>query len=222
MPPPYNPLGEMIADLIRLPFEILGIVFRLLRFVLRVVGIMPGNRQLSPYEKSRRLAVGAAFLLVVCLYIWHGAPGQLPPWGPVALLVIAVLSLLFLLVAFYGARDAPRDPFGVLASLVIAGGCAALLWWECYLPPDSPAAVDMNFALAGLYMAVLIAALVRALICARLFGGAWRFIKRLLERRNQPMRPATSSSSGFWTGIRESFQSRTPRASVAGLGKHGR
>jgi hypothetical protein len=184
-------LDTILISILRAPFRLLGMAWQ--------------TQQLSHYEKSRRLAVGAAFIFVICLYVWHGAPGQLPPWGPVVLLVVAGVSVLFVFTGFHGARDGPRAPSGVAASLVVAGGCAALLWSRCYLQPDSPAAVDTNFALAGLYIAVLIAALVRALICAQLQGGAWRFIKRLLEKKSRPMRPASSSSSGFWAGIRDSF-----------------
>ena len=78
--------------------------------------------------------------------------------------------------------------------------------------PPGPAFEFVNRLLPGLYLAVLIAALVRALICAHLFSGAWRIIDRTLRRRTQARR-AASSGSGFWAEMRESFKrGRTGRA----------
>lgn len=204
---PYNPLAEFVAALIRLPFEILGVFWRLLRFLMRAVGLIPGQYQLGPYEKNRRRAVAAVFVLVLCLYMlrtgaWLLAP--LPPWAPLALTVVAGVSVLFLLAGLHGARNAPRDLSGVVASLVIAGGCAAPLWGQWYVPLDySPAADYANRVLPGLYIAALIAAVVRALICVRLLGGAQRIIARAMRQRAMTMRPA--SASGFWAEMRDSF-----------------
>jgi hypothetical protein len=196
--PPYNPLAEMIKALIGLVFDIFLIPFRLLGLVRRVAG----RRQLSPYELNRRRATIAAFVAGICLYVLHNGAwlfGQLPPWVPHALIAAAGLSLLFLLAGFYGARNGPRDPFGSLASLVIAGGCAALLWWQWYLPPDyGSVADDANWALAGLYLAALIAALVRAVICAQLSGGAARVVERAIRRRTQRLRPVLMSGGRPW------------------------
>jgi hypothetical protein len=106
----------------------------------------------------------------------------------------------------------------VVASLVIAGGCAALLWWQWYVPDYGPladlanrwlpgfygvAADYTNRLLPGIYIAVLIAAVVRALICLRLLGGAQRIIARAMRQRAMTMRPV--SASGFWAEMRDSF-----------------
>jgi hypothetical protein len=195
----------MVTALIRLPFELLFLLWRLLRFLMRAAGLGQGQH-LGPYEKNRQRAVGAAFLLVFCLYVLRGGAwllDQLPPWVPAALMAFAGVSVVFVLAGFYGARNGPRDPFAVVASLVVAGGCAALLWWHWYVPGDFGAASDYaNWVLAGLYIAVLSAACLRALICLQLSGGAQRAVARALRRRAMGMRPA---SSGFWANMRESF-----------------
>jgi hypothetical protein len=204
--PPYNPLAEMVNGLIQLVVEILSLLFRLLRFLMRAAGLLGQGQHLGPYEKNRRRAVAAALLLVFCLYVLRDGAWllhQLPPWVRPALIAAAGVSALFVLTGLYGAHNGPRDPFGVVASLVVAGGCAALLRYQCYLPSGyGVAADDANWALTGLYIAVLAAACLRALICVQLFGGAQRAIARALRRRTRGMRPA---SSGFWANMRESF-----------------
>jgi hypothetical protein len=68
--------------------------------------------------------------------------------------------------------------------------------------PPGPTAEFVNRLLPGLYLAVLSAALLRALISAHLFGGARRLIEQFLARRRTQRRPA-SSGSGFWAEMRE-------------------
>jgi hypothetical protein len=186
---------------------VLTVVFRLVGFLLPAVGILwRPSQHLSPYELSRRRAVGAAFLLVICLYVLRDGAwliDQLPPWARPAIVVLAGFAALFVLTALYGTHNGPRDPFGVVASLMVAAGCIALLQWQWYLPPDYGELAEVaNWWLHGLYIAVMLAACLRALICVRLFGGAQRLIARALRRRSMGMRPA---SSGFWASMRENF-----------------
>jgi hypothetical protein len=208
MPPPSNPLAEMIGGIIRLPFEILFLVWRLLRFVLGM-----GRRRQGPplglYEKNRQRATGSAFVLVLCLYVLRSGGwlfGQLPPWVPVALMALAGVALLFALAGVYGARNGPRDLSGVVGSLVIAGGSAALWQWQWFVPRDYGLVADYaNWMLLGVYIAVLVAACLRALICVQLLGGAQRLIARAMRQRAMRMRPVPLSS-GFWADMREAFQ----------------
>jgi hypothetical protein len=176
-----------------------------------------GRQQRQPYETARMRAAAAAFALVAALYVlctgqWLGPLGA-PAWTPTVLLVIATLSLLGLLSGFYGAyKFGVSDPHGIGVSLVVAAAAIVALWGRWQIPPG-PAAEFVNRLLPGLYLAVLIAALTRALICARLLGAsARRLIDWWQERRNRPMR-AASSGSGFWAEMRESFErGRTGRS----------
>jgi hypothetical protein len=170
-----------------------------------------GKQQLHPYEIARRRAVGAAFVLAAALYVlntgqWLGPLlGALAAWVPSALLVVAALSLLVLLSGLYGAHKfGQRDPHGGGVSLAVAAAAVVALWGRWQVPPG-PAAEFANRLLPGLYLAVLTAALVRALICAQLLGGAGAIIARALRRRARAMR-AASSGSGFWAEMRESFE----------------
>jgi hypothetical protein len=172
-----------------------------------------GQRQpRNPYEIARLRAVGAAFVFVFCLYVlctgqWLGPLlGALAAWTPTALVAVAGLALPLV---GTGLRDThkfgQRDRHGVGVSLAVAAAAAVALWWRWQMPPG-PAFEFVNPLLPGLYLAVLIAALVRALICAQLFGGAKRIIARLLKRRKKAPRPASSRGSGFWAEMRESFE----------------
>jgi hypothetical protein len=175
--------------------------------------ILANTRQLDPYELSRRRAVASAFVLVFCLYLlrtgrWPVDP--VPPWLPLAVMVVAGVSPLLMLAALYGTRHGPRDVWGAVASLVIAAGSAALLWWQWHLPLSydflDTAVHTVNRMLPGLYIAALIAALVRASVCIQLFGGAARIVARAMRRRAAGMRPASSPGSGFWAEMRASFE----------------
>jgi len=190
--PSSNPLAEMVAGGLRLPFEILFLLWRLLRFVMGA-GWGQGQQHLGPYEKNRQRAVGAAFLLVFCLYVLHTGAwlfDQLPPWVRPAVIAVAGVSVLFVLAGLYGTRNGTRDLSAALASLVHVGGCAALLRWQWYLPRDYGAvAAYANWVLAGLYIAVLIAAVLRALICVQIIArfcdtpptaGFWDFPKKVV------------------------------------------
>ena len=81
-----------------------------------------GQRQLGPYEKNRQRAVGERFSGVLPLRLRTGAwlLDESPPWVRVAVIVVTGVSLLFMLAGLYGARNGPRDAFGVVASLVVA------------------------------------------------------------------------------------------------------
>lgn len=170
-----------------------------------------GQQQRHPYEIARARAVGAAFVLVAALYVldtgqWLGPLlGALAAWVPMALMVVAGLSLLLLASGLYAAhKNGLRDPHGIGVSLAVAAAAVVALLGRWQMPPG-PAAEFVNRLLPGLYLAVLVAALVRALICAHLLGGAQRIITRLLRRRKRAPRPA-SSGSGFWAEMRESFR----------------
>jgi hypothetical protein len=179
---------------------------------------MGGKQQLHPYEIARRRAVGAAFVLAGALYVlntgqWLGPLlGPLAAYAPPALIVVAGLSLWWLAAGLWGAHKfGLRDPHGAGVSLVAAAVAVVALWRRWQMPPG-PVSEFVNRLLPGLYMAVLIAALVRALICAQLVGGAGAIIARALRRRARAM-GAASSSSGFWAEMRESFErGRTGRA----------
>lgn len=209
---PYNnPLAEFVVALIRWPFQVLYDLWRLLRFLMRPLGMWPGQQPLGPYEKNRRHTVSAVFVLVLCLYILRTGAWlfeQLPPWMPVALTGAAGVSLLFLLAGLYGTRNGPRDLSGAIASLTIAAGCAAALWWQWYVPDVpagyGPVADDVNWVLPGVYIAVLIAAGVRVLICIRFVGGAERIIARAIRQRSMSRRPALAGS--FWEQTRAAFE----------------
>jgi hypothetical protein len=174
-----------------------------------------GARQPSPFDAARKRAVGATFVFILCLYVLITGPSLLdvlPPWVPSTLKVGAGLSLLLLALDFWSMRNVQqRDMHGVGISLAVAAVAVALLWWRWQMPPG-PGSAQINDMLPGLYIAALIAALVRALICARLFGGALRFIKSLREKRNKQPRPVSSSGSGFWADVRAAFmRGRTGR-----------
>jgi hypothetical protein len=206
----------LVVGVLVVAFSLLRYALRAAVVVLRVSGVVVGQRELGPYELGRRRAVASSFVLVLCM-LWP--LGKLPPWGPFALLLIAGVAALFVLAAFYGTRNGPRDLSGTVASLVVAGGVAALLRWQWYLPSGYGAAgefvdqwvpgftrvatFDGNQLLQGIYVAVLIAALVRALICVQLLGGAARVIARAMRQRGMPLRPV--DEFGFWAEIRESF-----------------
>ena len=209
VPPDYFAADYIAADEINRLLPGVYIAAVTAGLVRAVICVQPfgGARQLAPHEIARVRAVGTAFVLVFCLYVLWAAElplGELPAWVRVALMVVAGLSLLFLLSGLYGTRNGPRDLHGVIVSLVVAGVGAALIWWQWQLPPGDPAAEIVNRLLPGLYIAVLIAALVRALICAQLLGGAQRIIARAIRQRAMRMRPA--SASGFWAEMRDSFE----------------
>ena len=120
---------------ILLAVGVLGLVFGLLGFVLRALGVLAGRGQLAPHQLNSRRAAGAAFVGALCVYVLEigGWPlDQLPPWVPTVLIAVAVVALLLALAGVVGARE--RDPSGVVVSLVIAGGGYALLQWQCYVP----------------------------------------------------------------------------------------
>jgi hypothetical protein len=195
------PLALFLLDFL------VGLLFRTGRWVLLApLRLLFAGPQLGPYERNRKRAVLMAFVLAFSTYlVWGGSSllDQSPPWVPLALVVAVALSCLFLLAALLGARNGPRDAFGVVASLTVAGASAVLWWQRYYLPPNYGITADYgNRLLPGLYLAVLAAALVRAAICARLFGGASGLIARTMKRRAAGMRPA----SGFWAEVRESFE----------------
>lgn len=205
--PLYNPLTEGSKGMFTLLVALAIIPIVVVADLVRVVTM--SGRHLTPYQLNRRRATVATFIAALSLYVLHSGAWlfrQLPSWVPLALIVLVGLSLLFLLAGLYAVRNERPDLFGALTSLVVAGGGAALLWWQWYLPPDSPAANEANFALAGLYIAALIAALVRTLICTQVFGGAARIVARAMRRRATGMRPASSPSSGFWAEMRASFE----------------
>ncbi|MBV8092691.1 MAG: hypothetical protein JO110_05585 [Acetobacteraceae bacterium] len=202
---------QYVARLLTLPFRLLMLPF----------GLARRGQQLGPYEKNRGRAVLSAFVLVFSIFILRtgGWPLDRLAWGPPALLALCAVSCFFLLAALYGARNGPRDAFGAVASLVIAVGSAFLLSWQVYLPREggnvayyansvSPglygsAADFANRLLPGVYLGVLWAALLRALISIRLLGGAQSTIARAMRRRaaNRPPLPG----SGFWARTREAF-----------------
>ena len=123
-----------------------------------------------------------------------------------------MLSLVTLVWEGYGAAQFQmRDRHGVGVSLAVAALAAVALLGRWQMPPG-PAAEFANRLLPGLYLAMLIAMLVRALISAQVLGGGWRIIDWLRRLRGKPMRPA-SPGSGFWAEMRESFaRGRTGRA----------
>jgi hypothetical protein len=179
--------------------------------------VFGGQQQRDPFEIARARTVTAAFALVAALYLlftgqWLGpllgAPGA---WVPTALMAIAGLSLVLLVSGLYTVQKIGlRDPHGVGVSLVAAAAALSALWGRWQVPPG-PATEYVNRLLPGLYVAVLIAALMRALLCARLLGGAWRIIERLRQQRATGMRPA--SASGFWAEMRASFERGRARRS---------
>ena len=185
-----------------------------------VICLLPvgGQGQRNPYETARLSAVVAAFVLVAAVYVlytgrWLGPLlGPMAAYAPSALALVAGLSLVALGWEVYGAAQFQmRDRHGVGVSLAVAAVAAVALLGRWQMPPG-PAAEFANRLLPGLYLAVLIAMLVRALICAQVLGGARRIIDWLRRLRGKPMRPA-SSGSGFWAEMRESFaRGRTGRA----------
>ena len=156
---------------ILLAVGVLGLVFGLLGFVLRALGVLAGRGQLAPHQLNSRRAAGAAFVGALCVYVLEigGWPlDQLPPWVPTVLIAVAVVALLLALAGVVGARE--RDPSGVVVSLVIAGGGYALLQWQCYVPrayfgADYLPAELINRLLPGVYIAMVAAGLARALSC---------------------------------------------------------
>ena len=187
---------QYVARLLILPFRLLMLPF----------GLARRGQQLGPYEKNRGRAVLSAFVLVFSIFILRagGWPLDRLAWEPPALTALCAVSCFFLLAALYGTRNGPRDAFGAVASLVIAVGSAFLLSWQVYLPGDAGnVAYYANRLLPGVYLGVLWAALLRALISIRLFGGAQSTIARAMRRRaaNRPPLPG----SGFWARTRDAF-----------------
>jgi hypothetical protein len=177
-----------------------------------LICLLPVGRhgQRDAYETARLSAVIAAFVLVVAVYVlatgqWLGPLlGPLAAYAPSALALVALLSLVTLLWEGYGAAQFQmRDRHGLGVSLAVAGIAAVALLGRWQMPPG-PAAEVVNRLLPGLYLAVLIAMLARALISAQLLGGGRRIIDWLRRVRAKPMRPA-SRGSGFWAEMRESF-----------------
>jgi len=122
---------------ILLAVGVLGLVFGLLGFVLRALGLLAGKRPLGPDELKLRRATGAAFVGALCVYVVEtgGWPlNQLPLWMPTALMLVAGVSLLLVVAGVIGARE--RDWSGVVVSLVVAGGGYALLQWQWYVPRE--------------------------------------------------------------------------------------
>jgi hypothetical protein len=210
VPRDYFAADYVPADLINrlLPGVYIAMMVAGLARALLCMLPLSGARQPTPYDAARLRAVAAAFVFVLCLYVLNSGQsllGALPSWVPGALEAGAALSLLLLASGFWATRDMPRDMHGIGMSLAVAAAAVALLWWDWQMPPG-PASAQINDMLPGLYIAALIAALVRALICARLLGGAERFIKRLLDKRNRPMRPMRPALAlGFWAEMRDSF-----------------
>jgi hypothetical protein len=208
-----------------LPGVYVAVLVAALVQALICVQLLGGTRKLSDYQINRGRAVAAAFVLAVCLYaLASGALGGLPPWVPLVLVAVAGLSLLFLLSGLYATRNADRNPAGVVESLAAVGVGAALLWWRWQLPPGNPAADLANRLLPGLYIAAMIAALVRALICVQLVSGARGILTTCRSRAKSvptsSRMPATmpvplsvtasrtpqTASAGFWAEMRESFE----------------
>jgi hypothetical protein len=205
-------VDAIIIAIVRAPFRLVGMSWRTWR-----------SRQLDPYELNRRRAVASTFVFVLCLYLlrsgqWPVDP--VPPWLPLAVMVIGGGSLIFVPAALYGTRRGPREIWSAFTSLMIAGCVAALALWQWYLPTDYGAAGELveqwlpgftraatvagNRVLPGVYIAAIGAALMRSLICAQLLGGAARVIARAQQQRATPLRPA--GELGFWSEMRESFE----------------
>jgi hypothetical protein len=218
VPRNYFAADYVSADYINrlLPGLYIGLIAAGLARALICLNPFGNARQRTPFDIARGRAVGAAFLSVLCLYVLRddvyvalGLMDRLPPWVPLALLAVAGLLLLVMGFGINGAhKTGQRDPHGALISLAVAASAAALIWWRWQLPSDDPAVEVVVRLLPGLYFAVLLAALVRALICLHLLGGAGRIIARLWRRRARPMRAAASrgsGGSGFWAEMRDSF-----------------
>ena len=220
VPRGYFGADYVAADLINrlLPGVYMAVVAAGLARALICLLPVGGQGQRHPYETTRLSAVVAAFVLVAAVYVlytgrWLGPLlGPLAAYAPSALALVAGLSLVALGWEIYCAAEFQmRDRHGLGVSLAIAAAAAVALLGRWEMPPG-PAAEFANRLLPGLYLAVLIAMLVRALICAQLLGGARRIIDWLRRLRRKPMRPA-SSGTGFWAELRESFaRGRTGRA----------
>ena len=123
-------LGELIGWLLRLPFVLVGCVFRLIGLVLR----LRQRWRAVPLEiKSHCRLSGAAFVLVVLIgaSVFRLIPydNSIEIWGAVA---VAGFALLNLLVGLIGVLFAERwqlrfDPMSIWWWGVSAASCAALL-----------------------------------------------------------------------------------------------
>jgi hypothetical protein len=208
--PPGASLGVLVAALIAIPFVMARDLGRLLlwlnRWRLR-------RSALPPPLLNRSRAVAACFVLVLAIEIALQLPALIgrgldkliadfmrtPHDPPTALAVLAaalVLSLLFLIIGFRGARGAPTDPIAAMIALFVSAGCIALLRGEWFLPVNfGEAARYGNPLLRALYIATLAAALMRAWLSTRPFGGgALRRIRRHIQNRMGRLRPARPRS----------------------------
>jgi hypothetical protein len=113
-------------------------------------------------------------------------------WIPLAVWSgCAAAGVLMLVVGVLGARGS-RDLMAASARLLLAAGCAALLWWQAYPADWGPVAA---FLLKGLYIGWLAANLVRFLIAGGLGqGNARRAVTRSIKAKSAPLRAARPRS----------------------------
>jgi hypothetical protein len=173
---------------------------------------MRRRRALPPYVRGLRRAQFGAFLLTLCAYAATLFPQFLSqPLGslvnaflrtphdpPPALVVFGGFVALGLVQFVFGAigarRGGDRDPVSAICCVLVAGGCFYLMEWDWFFPRTSTDALLANVALKGLYIAVIVAALVRAwLSLPSLMGSAVRVVARHIEQRAVVWRAARSS-----------------------------
>src|SRR5690349_12183178 len=161
----------------------------------------------TPQQRNLALAGHAAALLGWLGYLlpyafsdeWAGpvlrAPLSAPADAWMAFGVWVGLALLAALWLLTVHRTIQRDYGAALWSLLLAGCCAALLWFHAY-PDWGPVVV---FLLKGFYIGWLAAHVTRFLLTAQWSGGnAEREINRWIRRRNAELRPAGSRRRFFF------------------------
>jgi hypothetical protein len=141
---------------------------------------------------------------------------------------VAVFALLALLVALMGSRGM-RDGSAALWRLLLAGICAALLWWQVYPEPEGTDWVAVaGFFLKGTYWGWLAAHLARFCAASQLLvGDPEARQRRKLERERRRAERRLRKQFEEWVGSVEEQASQvaahdaTEDEARVALGGHG-